>query len=152
MHLTNEVIPDAALSALLLEVEPAPPGAEATARVLRRVRVRLDEAASIITVRRDDAWTPFFSGAERKILFDDGVTMSWLMRLAPGVRLPKHDHHAGPEECIVLEGDMWHEGERFGPGDYIVALPGTTHQETHTENGAVLFFRTPSPKATWISA
>ncbi len=146
MYSTNAGIPDAALSALLLDVEAQPPGAESAARILSRVRARLEETAAIVTVRRESGWKPFFPGAEQKILFDDGSTRSWLLKLAPGVRLPRHRHDDGREECLVLEGDMWHDGERFGPGDYIVALQGSMHEETHTEGGAVLFFRTPSPQ------
>lgn len=146
LHLRREALPAAALTALLMAVETTPPSADVAACVLRRVRARVDEAASIITVRHEAGWKPFFPGAEQKTLFDDGTTRSWLLRLAPGVLLPKHRHDDGPEECLVLEGDMWHDGERYGPGDYIVALPGSTHEETHTEQGALIFFRTPSPR------
>jgi anti-sigma factor ChrR (cupin superfamily) len=146
MEFMDSTLPQAAVTALLLAVAPEAPDAEVAARIRRRVRVRLDDTASIITLRRDAGWKSFFPGAERKVLFDDGITLSWLMRLSPGVRLPKHEHDAGPEECLVLEGDMWHEGECYVAGDYIVALQGSTHQETHTESGAVLFFRTPSAR------
>jgi len=145
---TPDELPDAALNALLQELRPEAPGDEVATRILRRVRARLEAPAPIICVRRDVDWKPFFAGAERKVLFDDGSTVSWLLRLAPGIVLPRHEHDAGPEECLVLEGDMWHEGECFGPGDYIVALKGSTHQQTHTEKGAVLFFRTPSSAAS----
>lgn len=142
----REALPAAALTALLLDLDAPPPEADVAARILRRVRTRLEAAAPIITVRRDAGWQPFLPGTQRKVLFDDGSTRSWLLELAPGVRLPKHRHDEGPEECIVLEGDMWHAGERYGAGDYIVALQGSTHEETHTEGGALLFFRTPSPR------
>lgn len=146
MDSMNSALADAATTALLLAVEPEAPDAEVAARIRRRVRARLEDTASIITIRRNAEWKSFFPGAERKVLFDDGVTISWLLRLAPGIRLPKHEHDAGPEECLVLEGDMWHEGECYQPGDYVIALQGSTHQETHTESGAVLFFRTPSAR------
>lgn len=147
MQSAGGALPDAALQALLLAVRPEVPGAEVAARIKRRVGARLDASRSIVTVRRDAGWTPFFAGAEQKILFDDGVTQSWLMRLEAGAVLPKHDHDEGPEECLILEGEMWFNGERYGPGDYMVALQGSTHQETFSRTGAVMFLRTPSPRA-----
>ena len=146
MDRERELLPSVVVATLLVDIDAPPPDAEVSARIRRRVRTRLDEAASMITVRRGSGWRPFFPGAQRKVLSDDGNTLSWMLELAPGVRLPKHRHDDGPEECIVLEGDMWHEGERFGPGDYIIALQGSTHQEAHTVGGALLFFRTPSPR------
>jgi anti-sigma factor ChrR (cupin superfamily) len=146
MELMNSALPDVALMALLLALEPDAPEIEVAARVRRRVRVRLDDTASIITIGCEAQWKSFFPGAERTVLFDDGETLSWPMHLSPGVGLPKHEHDTGPEECLVLEGNMWHEGDGYRPGDYIVALQGSTHQETYNENGAVPFFRTPSPR------
>lgn len=147
MPTQSRTLGDAALTALVLAVAPQAPRAEVAARILRRVRARVDSSAPIRTVRRDAGWQPFFPGAEQKILFDDGVTQSWLMRLAPGAVLPKHEHDEGPEECLVLEGEMWFEGECYGPGDYMVASQGSTHHETFTKTGAVMFLRTPSPNA-----
>jgi len=147
MQSTESALSEAAVQALLLAVQPEAPGTETSARIMHRVRARLDESASIVTVRRDAGWKPMFPGAEQKILFDDGVTQSWLMRLEPGVVLPKHEHDQGPEECLVLEGEMWFNGESYGPGDYMVALPGSTHHETLTRTGAMMFLRTRSPRA-----
>jgi hypothetical protein len=46
----------------------------------------------------------------------------------------------------VLEGEVWVDGRRFGPGDYTVALRGSRHDSVRTETGALFFLRSPSPR------
>jgi hypothetical protein len=132
------------MAELLKAVVPESPDAAAAARMLGRIRARLDEPLPIRSVRRDAGWTPIAPNIERKILFDDGVMVSWLMRLAPGADLPPHVHEDGPEECLVLEGEVCFGGERYGPGDYMIAPKGSCHSSTRSQTGAVMFLRTPS--------
>jgi quercetin dioxygenase-like cupin family protein len=113
--------------------------------MLRRIRSRIDAPEPIRTVRRDVGWTTVAPGIERKILFDDGSTMSWLVRLAPGADLPEHVHEDGAEECLIVEGEMCLNGECYRAGDYMVAAPGSRHMQTRTTTGATMFLRTPSP-------
>jgi quercetin dioxygenase-like cupin family protein len=138
---------DAALELLLLGIEPEPPAADAAARIRRRVLMRVADshaAVSMIDIRRAEGWQPLADKAEMKVLHDDGATMSWLIRMEAGAALEGHDH-AGTEECLVLEGDVWLNDERHGPGDYQVAFAGSRHGCVRTDHGCLLFVRSPSP-------
>lgn len=144
MRCFGAVLPDDTLAALLAAVPPDAPDEATAARLLRRIRTRLVEPAAVRSVRREEGWTTLAPNIERKILFDDGATVSWLLRLAPGADLPQHVHEEGPEECLVLEGEVWFSGQRYGPGDYMLAPQGSWHAPTRTATGAVMFLRTPS--------
>jgi anti-sigma factor ChrR (cupin superfamily) len=96
-------------------------------------------------VRCDEGWQPFGDAAQMKVLHDDGRTMSWLLRLQAGARLPAHEHD-GPEECLVVSGDLWLNGECFGPGDYQVAAAGSRHDDVRSDRGCLLLVRSPSPQ------
>ena len=60
-----------------------------------------------------------------------------LGKLAPGARYPAHDN-AGPEEFVVLSGDL-HIGERkLGPGDFHHADADSHHEENYSVEGCTL--------------
>jgi predicted ChrR family anti-sigma factor len=60
-----------------------------------------------------------------------------LVRMAPGASYPGHVH-GGPEECLVLEGDL-REGSRvMRPGDYERVVAGSRHDVQSTEQGCLL--------------
>lgn len=141
----HDVIPDDVLRAMLGDVVPQPPAAATAARLKRGALRRV--AASPRVVAEGAGWRPFSAKAEMKILFDDGVHRSWLVRMQPGGALPPHAHDDGDEECVVLEGEVWVNGLRYGPGDYTVALRGSTHHSVRTATGAVFFLRSASPRA-----
>src|SRR5206468_8051724 len=61
-----------------------------------------------------------------------------LMRLDPGAVYPSHGHD-GPEECLVLEGEILVGNVRMRPGDYQRAEPGSHHIEQRTEVGALVY-------------
>lgn len=65
-----------------------------------------------------------------------------LIRLDPGAAYPAHPHD-GPEECIVLDGELIVGDVRLRRGDYQRAEPGTEHVEQRTETGATLFVTAP---------
>jgi quercetin dioxygenase-like cupin family protein len=80
------------------------------------------------------------SGIQTKRLFvdepHDSVTM--LVRMPPGASYPRH-RHAGPEQCLVLEGDL-HIGDLvLHAGDYQCAIADSRHDVQYTEGGCVLF-------------
>jgi anti-sigma factor ChrR (cupin superfamily) len=151
-------LPDEALAYLLAAIAPQVPPVEVAARIKRRVVARIGAteteraAPAFIDVRRGDGWRSLLPGVERKILFDDGVTLSWLLRMQPGASLPHHVHAEGAEECLVLEGEVWANDVHYGPGDYTIALQGSTHHSVRTERGALVFLRSPSPRAMRNSA
>jgi quercetin dioxygenase-like cupin family protein len=65
-----------------------------------------------------------------------------LVRLEPGASYPAHAHD-GPEECLVLEGDVNVGGVRMRAGDYQRVEPGTDHGEQRSEGGALLYISAP---------
>jgi anti-sigma factor ChrR (cupin superfamily) len=157
--IVDPTLPDAALATVLLAVAPAEPAPEVAARIRRRVLARVTAgahapAAAKIDVRRDEGWEPFAGvvagRAEMKVLHDDGLTMTWLVRLNAGAALDGHDH-AGTEECLVLEGDFWLDGVCYGPGDYQVAFAGSRHHAARSDHGCVVLVRSPSPRPAAVT-
>lgn len=59
-----------------------------------------------------------------------------LGQLAPGGKVPDHDHH-GAEELYVISGHLQTEGRTLGPGDFLHAEPGTHHHELISPDGCV---------------
>jgi anti-sigma factor ChrR (cupin superfamily) len=137
-------VPTDLVKAMLSDVAPQAPGVATAARLKRNVLRRI--AAPPLAVLREAAWRPFVAGTEIKVLFDDGVQRSWLVRMQAGSELPPHAHDEGDEECVVLEGEVWVNGLRYVPGDYTVALRGSMHHSVRTITGALFFLRSPSPR------
>ncbi len=115
-------------------------------------------APGITTVRMSDAvasrWYSRAPGIDAKILFDDGRTMTWLVRFAAGARLAAHQHH-GVEESTVLQGYCYlgavnlneeSLNMRLNLGDYQLAEAGSTHPEVYSPEGCVLLVRSASLK------
>lgn len=114
-------------------------------RVLERVA---DTEDTHLTVGADEGrWQPFGEGVQIKVLRENDGVMSYLLRLAPGARLPAH-RHPMDEECIVLEGAL-KVGTRIevGPGGYHLAHQGALHAPVHTVTGATIFLRGAVPEA-----
>jgi len=79
-------VPGDVLGAILADVAPDAPLA-ADARPIRdRVAARLADFPR--PMLQDEGWRPFLERNEMKVLRDDGITRSWLLRLAPGGELP----------------------------------------------------------------
>jgi quercetin dioxygenase-like cupin family protein len=127
-----------------------PPVAQAMKnRLMQRIASSPADAKSdvhVVSIRRDDAWVSLSKKIQVKVLHDDGTTLSWLLRLLPGGRLPEHDHADGLEECMVLEGSLRINGENFGCGDYQIAHPGSVHFEVSSEQGSLVFLKSPSSR------
>ena len=162
------VLPPAALDSLVLDAAPVevPPGLQA--RVRDRLKARIAEStkdqsakpgatvphtaaagADFINIRYADGWSPWpgaHGKAEMKTLFDDGITLSMLVRMEAGASIDGHSHDA-PEECLCVQGDVWLNDSLLKAGDYEVALPGTDHHRIKSDSGCLLFVRAPSPRA-----
>ena len=84
-------------------------------------------------------WRELSEGLLEKQLFVDQRkgTVTTLIKLLPGVKLPDH-RHLGVEECLVLEGDFHVNDEVFGPGDYRCAMTDSIDQTPYSVNGALL--------------
>jgi len=140
----KNLVPADLMQAMLCDVAPQGPEAAAAQRVKSKVLRRV--AAPTLAVLSEAGWRPFVTGSEMKVLFDNGKQRSWLVRMQAGSELPPHAHDEGDEECVVLEGEVWINGLRYGPGDYTVALRGSTHHSVRTATGALVYVRSPSPR------
>lgn len=60
-----------------------------------------------------------------------------LGKLGPGVRYPAHIN-AGPEDFLILTGDLHVSGQRLGPGDFHHADAGSQHEENFSVEGCTL--------------
>jgi anti-sigma factor ChrR (cupin superfamily) len=106
----------------------------------------LEQDANVRNVRRDEGWVQLSKRVQAKVLHDDGTSLSWLLKLLPGGSLPVHDHADGAEECMILEGNLRINGEAFQAGDYQIALPGSVHHEVASEEGSLVYLRSPSSR------
>ncbi len=71
-------------------------------------------------------WTGLAEGIE-VVWLSEGVGRGlWLLRVAPGVKIPDHLHH-GAETLVVLSGGMADFDRDFGPGEFLVYPDGSTH-------------------------
>lgn len=82
-------------------------------------------------------WAEFSPGVLVQVLYTDPATKrsTVLVRMAPGARLPQHQH-LGVEELFVLEGDCHvAPGQVLQAGDYFRAEAHSVHGVTFTEAG-----------------
>jgi quercetin dioxygenase-like cupin family protein len=92
--------------------------------------------------RADEAvWekTPI-PGITTRILFVDPPRNQFtaLVRMEPGASYPGHVH-GGPEECLVLEGELCVGGDTvLRKGDYQRAAGGSRHGVQSTQTGCLL--------------
>ncbi len=124
--------------ALLESIAPVTPPATLRARVLAQVG-----SAAYVTVRGGvSGWRALTPGIEYKMLLWDASNQSksFLLRVAPGTRMPEHNHHAF-EECLVLEGDFMLGDIKLCAGDFHCAAKNALHGETYTERGVTVFLR-----------
>jgi anti-sigma factor ChrR (cupin superfamily) len=62
-------------------------------------------------------------------------TVILLMEMAPGARFPDHIHDDGPDEGIVISGDVITGGRLMKAGDYYYAAEGTKQIDTVSPSG-----------------
>lgn len=81
-------------------------------------------------------WEEAAPGIFCKLLATDAERdrVSMLVRLAPGIEYPPHTH-AGVEELHLLHGELWINDEKFRPGDYRRAEPGSVDHRVWSETG-----------------
>ena len=110
------------------------------------MNVRSELASRFVDVANMPWEKTRYEGVEQKTLFLDKSTgmLTALMRMAPGAKLPDHEH-VQIEQTYVLEGTlMCPEGE-CGPGQFVWRPAGNQH-EAVAPNGAVIlgFFLKPN--------
>jgi quercetin dioxygenase-like cupin family protein len=124
---------------------PRPNASAIKRRLLERVA---DADESHLTVQPDaPGWQPFLPGVQIRVLREAAGVLSYLLKLAPGARLPPH-RHPMDEECLVLEGTLrvgTHTEVRAG--GYHLAHRGALHPTVSTATGATIFLRGAVPEA-----
>jgi len=93
-------------------------------------------------------WEEVAPGISCKVLATDPDRdlVSMLVRLAPGVEYPPHDH-AAVEELHLLDGELWINDKKLHPGDYNRAEPGTGDDRVWSETGCTCVLVTSSRDA-----
>lgn len=133
---------------LLDALVPEPVDAAVTARVKHRLLERIadDQRSRHVTVRHDDGpWQPFGPGLQIKLLHDADGIWSYLLKLAPGARLPSHRHPVD-EECVVLDGAVWFGELRVDAGGFHLGRKDVLHAPITTVDGATVFLRGARPE------
>ena len=141
----SQVLPDDLLAQLAEAVAPIALPAERAEAIKAGVQERIRACrARFLTVRADEGeWIELAPGVHSKLLQDDGLVRSFLLRLAPGARLPAHGHPA-EETCLVLEGSAQLGDLEVRAGDFHLAERGSMHGEITSRSGALLFVRAAS--------
>jgi anti-sigma factor ChrR (cupin superfamily) len=120
------------------------------AALFERVRDRAGELVSprgTRTVRAvDTPWRPFAPGVDYKLMRADSVrgVMTALLRMNAGAVFAAHDHPRA-EHCFVVEGEIRIGAHRLRSGDMHIAEPGSHHEDTHCEGGALLLVHAALP-------
>lgn len=85
-----------------------------------------------------------FPGVTMRLLHFDKTRrqFSAFMKIAPGAKFPTH-HHDGPEECVVLHGELIVGSVRMRAGDYQRADADSEHDVQWSETGAMAFVTAP---------
>jgi anti-sigma factor ChrR (cupin superfamily) len=128
--------------AVLARAAAEPPRAGAPSPLRRHLGAQRQGEGAALLVRRaaDAAWEPAdVPGVLVRTLFvdPDKNQFTALVRMRPGAAYPAH-LHSGPEECLVLEGDLRVGDEVLRPGDYQRAPAGSRHGVQSTEQGCLI--------------
>jgi hypothetical protein len=141
-RLFDEPLAEALLEALS-PIRPVPERMHALRARVLACAAEADRPGGLehLTVRGvEGVWVPLTAGIGMKLLREDAGTRSYLLRMAPGTRLPAHGH-SHEEECMVLEGDVWLGDVHAHAGDYHLARSGLPHGVVSTDGGCLLFLR-----------
>jgi anti-sigma factor ChrR (cupin superfamily) len=87
-----------------------------------------------------------FPGVESKTLFIDkqSGSVTALIRMAPGARLPDHEHPL-TEQSYVLQGTLADDDGECGAGDFVWRPSGSRHQAWSPDGCLVLgIFQVPN--------
>ena len=140
---------DAAAAIAAAALPRVVPSEELRARILAKVattpqvRPRLVQAPTTegyrFLLNTPAGWKDTGASGVRAKLLSRGPQPGYkvmLIALAPGAKLPDHDH-VGTEELFMLSGHLQTEGQVMGPGDFLRADAGTHHHELVSPDGCV---------------
>jgi anti-sigma factor ChrR (cupin superfamily) len=128
-------------AALLAEsIEIVTPPAGLRDRLLGRIAA-FEQLKPVADVRADEnTWVRSgMPGVDIKTLFKEpglGRT-TYLVRMAPGARLPAHKH-GDIEQCLMIEGDIWWGDIAYRKGDFMAMGKDSEHPEVYTVGGNVM--------------
>ena len=130
------------IKALASATQPVAPTPEMAARIHNKLFQRIHSSTPnyLFIHHHQGEWINLTQGLDFKLLREDAVSRSFLLRLAPGARIPPHEHRL-EEESLVLEGDATINGVLCLAGDYHLAARGKPHDWVTSENGCLLFVR-----------
>ena len=130
------------IEALASATPPETPSPEATTRMREQLfqRVHAPSLDFLFVHSHEGEWVRLLRGVELKLLRQEGNQRSYLLRMAPGARIPPHEH-ALDEESLILEGDATINGVLCRTGDYHFAPRGKPHGWLTSEDGCLLFIR-----------
>lgn len=120
----------------------APPG-EVRSRLLEQIGTKSEPPASpdpFVQRAAQARWREMgIPGVTRRVLWIDRERNEYsaLIRCEPGTVFPSHIH-PGPEQVLVLEGDLTYEAVEYGPGDYQRFERGTRHAPQSTKGGCLI--------------
>lgn len=119
----------------------APPE-DSRRRMLANIMQRACAPTMQVNRKNDGQWQQILPGVSIKVLREDqaGQNQTTLWRLQAGASVPRHQH-SQDEECLVLEGSIWHAGTEYFPGDYLLAPVGMLHDSLSSPNGAMFLIR-----------
>lgn len=129
--------PDPSLRARLLD---GARGTPAPAQIWKTWMSNVTGSAEYLARASEGVWEKTgFPGVETRRLFvdADGDRATLLIRMAPGATYPGH-RHRGPEECLVLEGDLLAGDTLMRAGDYRRAAAGSIDGVQSTRSGCLL--------------
>jgi len=133
-HVAPTVSPSPTLKgAILRRVENLPAGGPPTSP-------KMEAELAFKPLADESGWKPLpLPGAFIKLLsFEPRRGYAVLMgKLEAGVRYPAHIN-AGPEDFVLLSGDLHVSGRRLGPGDFHHADGGSAHEENYSVEGCTL--------------
>jgi len=123
----------AALAALA--APDAAPRPELRDRLMKSIAATAAKPAIGTIVRPGDTpWSSPMPGVETRPLLGK---KTMLVRMAPGTRLPEHEHHYG-EQCLVLEGSVRSDDMEAHAGDFTYMPAGSVHSQLYSETGCLL--------------
>ena len=82
----------------------------------------------------------------RPLLEDRSGYRTMLMKVAPGPLGEDHAHDT-IEQIYVIDGDFFDEDASYGPGDFVLRMPGTMHRAGSRNGCTMLIVYTPHAAA-----
>ena len=138
--LIPQIRPPAALKARLMErIQSLPPVSKGETPGPERSEAPQQSPISVVYGSKAP-WMPSgMEGISVKVLHVDPSRQrkTLLVKVAPGCSYPSHQH-AGPEESLVLEGDLQRRDLTLGPGDFQRAEADSVHEPQFTVGGCIL--------------